>query len=97
MPESATPTDGSDALEFRVRVPTVVPATVGENTTDKLALAPAGRVYGKVKPCTVKLLPLILADEMLRLDPPVLLRARLCVWLPPTRTLPRLKPEGAFR
>jgi hypothetical protein len=44
VPDRATANDGSDAFELSVRVPVAVPATMGANTTDKLALAPAARV-----------------------------------------------------
>ena len=44
VPDRATATEGSDASELRARVAEAVPATVGANTTDKLALAPAARV-----------------------------------------------------
>jgi hypothetical protein len=42
--ESVTATEGSDALEFIVRVAVSVPTTVGANVTDRLALAPAASV-----------------------------------------------------
>jgi len=42
--ESAIATEGSDAFEFIVRVAVSVPATVGANVTDRLALAPAASV-----------------------------------------------------
>ena len=40
---------------------------------------------------------LMIADEMLRLDPPVFVKVSGCVWLLPNRTLPRLMLEGALR
>ena len=42
--ESVTATEGSDALEFIVRVAVSVPATVGANVTHRLALVPAASV-----------------------------------------------------
>ena len=44
VPDRATGTEGLDASELRVRVAAAAPVTVGANTTDKLALAPAARV-----------------------------------------------------
>jgi len=44
VPDRVTATEGSDAFELRLRVPVAVPAAVGANTTDKLALAPEASV-----------------------------------------------------
>jgi hypothetical protein len=44
VPDRATVTEGSDAFELRERVPLAVPTTVGEKTTDKVALLPAARL-----------------------------------------------------
>ena len=44
VPESVTAMDGSEALELMLRVAVSVPATVGANFTNKLALAPAASV-----------------------------------------------------
>ena len=44
VPDRATTTEGLDAFELRVRVALFVPAMVGANFTDKLALPPAGKV-----------------------------------------------------
>ena len=42
-------------------------------------------------------LPLTVAAEMVRLDPPEFVRVSACVWLLPTGTLPRFMLEGALR
>ena len=44
MPERATPTEESDAFEEKERIALSGPAAAGAKTTDKLALAPAGKV-----------------------------------------------------
>ena len=44
LPVRETATEGSEALEVRVRVPVLVPAAVGVKVTDRLALLPAARV-----------------------------------------------------
>jgi len=79
VPDSARVTVGSEAFELSERVALAVPATVGEKTTDRLTLLPAARVYGKVKPPTVKAEPLAIADEILRLDPPEFVNVSACV------------------
>lgn len=45
----------------------------------------------------MKLLLFTVADEMIRLAPPVFVRVSDCVWLLPTMTLPRFMPEGTFK
>ena len=42
-------------------------------------------------------LPLTVAAEMVRLDPPEFDRVSACVWLLPSRTFPRFMLEGAPR
>jgi hypothetical protein len=79
VPDSAIVIFGSEAFELSERVALAVPATVGEKTTDRLTLLPAARVYGKVKPPTVKTEPLAIADEILRLDPPEFVNVSACV------------------
>lgn len=44
VPESVTAAEGSDALEVIMRVALSVPAAVGANVTDRVALAPAASV-----------------------------------------------------
>jgi hypothetical protein len=71
VPDRAILTVGSEAFELSERVALAVPTTVGEKTT--------ARVYGKVKPPTVKAEPLAIADEILRLDPPEFVNVSACV------------------
>jgi hypothetical protein len=79
VPDKVMVTVGSEAFELSERVPLAVPTTVGEKATDRLTLLPAARVYGKLKPPTVKAEPLAIADEILRLDPPEFVNLSACV------------------
>lgn len=45
----------------------------------------------------MKPLPVTLAADMVRLDPPVLETVSVLLWLLPTGTLPRFKLDGAPR
>ena len=72
VPDNVTATEGSEALELIVRVAASVPATVGANITERVALAPDASVYGKVNPLTLKPVPLTLSEEIVRPEPPVL-------------------------
>jgi hypothetical protein len=69
VPDSGTFKVGLDALDVMVMPPETVPDDVGKNVTLKLALWPAFRVSGKLKPLTVKLVVGATA-EIVRLDPP---------------------------
>jgi len=73
-PEMGTVSVASDALEASVRLPFDVPEVEGANSTLKLALWPASRVAGDVMPLSVYPAPLIVAREIVRLAPPVLVR-----------------------
>ena len=97
LPVKETPTDGSDALEASESVALLVPLAEGAKVTERLALPPAGKVWGKVRPLALNPLPLTVAPEIVRLDPPELEMVRACVWLLPTATLPRFILPGAVR
>ena len=97
VPERATATEGSDALELNERVALADPAAVGAKTTDKLAFVPAAKVYGKDRPLTLKPAPFTLAVEIVRLDGPEFDRVRVCVWVLPTSTLPTFRLEGTLK
>ena len=74
VPESAMLRLGFDPLEVMVTLPVAAPAAVGANFTENEVLWPAVKVTGKVSPLKLKPEPLVLAAEMVRLDPPVLVR-----------------------
>src|SRR5580693_359432 len=72
VPESAMLRLGFDPLEVMVTLPVAVPAAVGANFTENEVLWPAVRVTGRDRPLKLNPVPLALAAEMMRLDPPVL-------------------------
>jgi len=61
-----------DAVEVMLTLPLAPPPVVGLNTTENEMLCPAVKVTGKVSPLKLYPVPLALAAEMVRLDPPVL-------------------------
>jgi hypothetical protein len=63
---------GFDAVEVMLTLPLAAPPVVGLNTTDNETLCPAIKVTGKASPLKLYPVPLALAAEMVRLDPPVL-------------------------
>jgi len=97
LPVRDTPTDGSDALELSESVALAVPVVDGVNVTERLVLPPAAKVYGKISPLTLKPVPLTVALEMVRLDPPELDKLSSFVWLVPIVTVPRFMLEGAVK
>jgi hypothetical protein len=97
LPVRGTPTEGSDALELRESVALAVPVVDGVNVTERLVLPPAAKVYGNVKPLTPKPVPLTVALEMVRLEPPELDKLSSFVWLVPIVTVPRFMLEGAVK
>jgi hypothetical protein len=74
VPESAMLRLGFDPLEVMVTLPVAAPAAVGANSTENEVLWPAVRVTGRDRPLKLNPVPLALAAEMVRLDPPVLVR-----------------------
>src|ERR1035437_10450128 len=79
VPDSGTFSAGLDALDVMVMLPLTVPDDVGENATLKLALWPALKVSGRLKPLAVKL-DVALTAEIVTLAPPEFVRvsARVC-------------------
>ncbi len=65
---------GLDPLEVMVTLPLAAPAVVGANFTEKVVLCPAVKVTGRASPLKLKPVPLALAAEIVRVDPPELLR-----------------------
>jgi hypothetical protein len=94
LPERTTPTEASDAFELSESIALADPAAVGAKITDMLVLVPAASVYGKEMPLTLKPAPLMLAAEIVTLDPPEFDKVNACVWLLPTITLPRFMLEA---
>ena len=71
-------------------LPVTAPAAVGVNFTLKVVLWPAVRVNGTVSPEMLKPLPVAEAAEIVRLDPPELVRVSVSDFELPTTTLPKL-------
>jgi len=85
---------GLDPFEVSVTLPVTLPAAAGVNVTVKLELCPALSVTGVVIPLRVNPEPLIVAEEIVTLAPPVLVIVsdRDCLF--PTVTLPKLRLVG---
>ena len=79
LPLRETFTLGSEPLDVSVSATLSVPDVLGENVTDKFALAPAARLYGRLNPLTLNPLPPTVAAEIVKLDPPVFHTASACV------------------
>ena len=72
VPESGMLRLGLDPLEVMLRLPVAAPAAVGLNTTENEVLWPAVNVTGKDSPFKLNPVPLALAAEIVRVDPPAL-------------------------
>src|SRR5437879_7799669 len=66
------------ALLTSETLPVAVPAVVDAKTTLKLAVCPAAKVSGAVRPLALKPLPETLICEMLTLELPGLVRVTVC-------------------
>ena len=75
---------GLEPLEVMITLPLVAPLAVGEKSTVKDLLWPAVSVKGRDTPLKLNPLPLAAAAEMVRLEPPVLVRVSDKLVLPPT-------------
>ena len=74
VPERGILRLGLDPLEVMVTLPLAAPAVVGANFTENDVLWPAVKVTGRVRPLRLNPVPVALAAEMVRVDPPVLVR-----------------------
>jgi hypothetical protein len=93
VPDSAAVRAGLDALDVMVMLPLTVPDDVGENATLKLALWPALKVSGRLRPLAVKL-DVALTAEIVTLAPPEFVRVSARVCALPTCTLPKTRLLG---
>jgi hypothetical protein len=75
---------GLDPLEVMLRLPLAAPLVAGEKSTVNEVLWPAVSVKGKDSPLKLNPLPLAAAAEMVRLEPPVLVRVSDKLVLLPT-------------
>jgi len=95
VPVSGTFSAELAALDVTAKLPVTLALAVGENFMLKLTLWPAVSVVGKVKPLTLKPEPVALAEEIVTLVPPELVRVSVSEPLPPVVTLPKPRLEGA--
>jgi hypothetical protein len=63
-----------EPLEVMLMLPLAAPLAVGLNSTVKDVLWPAVKITGKVSPLKLHPVPLTVAAEIVRLDPPVLVK-----------------------
>jgi len=75
-------------------LPVKLLAEAGAKLAVKEVVCPGLRVAGTDKPVMLKPVPEVLAAEIVTLAVPELLNVKVCVPLPPTSTLPKLKLEG---
>src|SRR5208282_950736 len=78
VPESGMLKLGLEPLEVMLTLPLAAPLVVGANSTVNDVLCPAAKVKGKdASPLKLNPLPLAAAAEIVRLEPPVLVRVSL--------------------
>src|SRR5258707_13234044 len=82
------------ALLVMETLPVALPVGGGANCPLNGFFCPAASVSGTDKPVMLKPVPEVLAAEIVTLAVPELLNVKVCVPLPPTSTLPKLKLEG---
>lgn len=74
VPESGMLKLGFEPLEVMLMLPLAAPLAVGLKSTVNDVLWPGVNVTGKVSPLKVNPVPLTVAAEIVRLDPPVLVK-----------------------
>jgi hypothetical protein len=74
VPESGMLKLEPESLEVMLTLPLAVPVAVGLKSTVKDVPWPAFSVTGKVSPLKLNPVPLTVAAEIVRLDPPVLVK-----------------------
>jgi hypothetical protein len=85
---------GFEPLEVMLTLPLAAPLVVGEKSTVNDVLWPAVNVKGKDRPLKLNPLPLAGAAEIVRLDPPELVRVSLNDFEVLTWTLPKPRLVG---
>ena len=94
VPESAMLKLGFEAFEVMLTLPLAAPLVVGEKSTVNDLLWPAVKVKGKDRPLKLNPLPLAVAAEIVRLEPPELVNVSDKLALLPTWTLPNARLVG---
>jgi hypothetical protein len=85
---------GFEPLDVMVTVPLADPLALGAKTTVNDVLWPALNVKGRLRPLRLKPLPLAAAAEIVRLEPPLLVKVSDKLELFPTCTVPNAKLVG---
>jgi len=95
VPDNATVVVGfAGSLLVITRLPVTLPTAVGVNAMAIEADCPAAIVAGVVIPLMVKSAPLKLNMDTVRVDEPVLERAKVLVLFTPTETVPKFTDVG---
>ena len=94
VPESARLKSGLAPSEVILTLPLAAPLVFGEKSTVNDALWPAFNVNGKVSPLRLNPVPLAVAAEMVRLDPPEFVRDPVSDFEAATWMFPKLKLGG---
>jgi hypothetical protein len=85
---------GFEPFEVMLTLPLAAPLAVGLKSTVNEVLWPAVNVKGKDRPFRLNPLPLAVAAEIVRLDPPELVRVPASDFEVPIWMLPKLKLVG---
>ena len=85
---------GFEPVEVMLTLPLTVPLAVGEKSTLNDVLCPAANVRPWLRPLMLNPVPLADAAEIVRLDPPVLVRVSDKLELLPSCTLPNARLVG---
>lgn len=94
VPESEMLSVGFEPLSARVTPPFTNPLDCGANVTANVALCPGASAVGSVNPLRLNPLPVAVAWEIVRLEPPALVRVSEAVRLLPIETLPKPTLDG---
>lgn len=94
MPLSAMFSGEFGALLVIEMLPVSLPPTVGAKRTVKVALCPAVRVLGVIKPLILNPVPVAVACEIARLAVPLLVKVMVWELFPPVATEPKVTTEG---
>jgi hypothetical protein len=94
VPESGMLKVGFEPFEVMLTLPLAAPLAVGLKSTVNEVLWPAVNVKGKDRPFRLNPLPVAVAAEIVRLDPPELVRVPASDFEVPIWMLPKLKLVG---
>lgn len=95
IPVSGIASVVSEAFEVIATLPLALPVVLGLNITVNLAVCPAAKFSGRLRPLTLKPAPVTGACVTVTLDVPVLVSVSVCDWLAPVCTLAKFTLAGA--